>query len=346
MDATISIFPFLKMQDTTRAAMDNDRQIQHKVKFRKKFSVFLLCLIISVFMWLFIKLTRDYTVDFRFAIEYRHYPKNLVLTEAPDSVLAVGVNSKGFELILARYLHGSRHLTVDFNEFRIRHNQGGYYTHIVTAQLMPQIGKQLPSSRSIEYVSPDTLTLHFTNAARKKVPVLLRLNTNFRKQYQLYDRVEVKPDSVFVTASREVLDTLRYIETKNITKKNLDENQRFSLPLVLPLKPGQMRVSSDTVEVFIPVEKYTEATISVPILPKQTSSKFVLKTFPDKCTITCLVPLRDFRSVDADLFSVSVVFDPENIQGTNKLKLELAKSPARVKVLKIVPEEVEFIILK
>jgi hypothetical protein len=335
------------MQDTTRAAMDNDRQIQHKVKFRKKLSVFLLCMLLSVFMWLFIKLTHDYTVDFHFDIEYRHYPKNLVLTEAPDSVLAVGVNSKGFELITAHYLHGSRHLIVDFNEFRIRHNLGGgYYTHIVTAQLMPQIGKQLPSSRSIEYVSPDTLTLHFTNATRKKVPVLLRLNTSFRKQYQLYDRIEVKPDSVFVTASREVLDTLRYIETKSMTKKNLDENQRFSLPLILPLKPGQLRVSSDTVEVFIPVEKYTEATISLPILPKQTSSKFVLKTFPDKCTITCLVPLRDFRSVDADLFSVFVSSDPAKIQGTNKLKVELAKSPARVKVLKIVPEEVEFIFLK
>jgi hypothetical protein len=334
------------MQDSSKAAMDNARQNQHKVKFRKKISVFLLCLILSVLMWMFIKLTRDYTADFHFSIDYRNYPKNLVLTESPDSILVVGVNAKGFELISARYLHGSRNLLVDFKDVRIRHNQGGYFARIATGQLMPQIGHQLPASRKIEFVSPDTITLRFTDAARKKVPVLLRLSSSFRKQYQLYDRVQVEPDSVIVTASRTVLDTLNYIETAHIAKNNLDENQQFRLPLIIPLKTGQMRVGPDTVNIFIPVEKYTEATLSVPIIPEHVSTKYVLKTFPDKCTITCLVPLRDFRSMDANLFSAVVSFDPAKIPDIKKLKVELVKSPARIKVLKIVPEEVEFIILK
>jgi hypothetical protein len=334
------------MQDSAKAAMDNARQSQHKVKFRKKLSVFLLCLLLSLSMWLFIKLTRDYTVDFHFAIGYKHYPKNLVLTEAPDSILVVGVNAKGFELISAKYLHGSRNLMVDFKDVRIRHNQNGYYAHIATSQLMPQISQQLPAARKIEFVSPDTISIHFTNAYRRKVAVKLNLNTSFRKQYQLYDRVQIKPDSVYVTASRTVLDTLKSIATKYASKKNLNENQRFRVPLTLPLKPGQMRVSSDTIEVFIPVEKFTEATISVPVTTIQTSSSYVLKTFPDKCTVTCLVPLRDFKNVDADLFSLVVSFDPAKIADRKKLEVKVAKSPARVRVIKVEPEEVEFIILK
>lgn len=334
------------MQDSPRAAMDNARQNKHNVRFRKKLSVFVLCLLLSVFMWLFIKLTRDYTVDFHFTIDYKHYPKNLVLTEAPDSTLTIGVNAKGFELISARYLHSSRSLTVDIKDIRIRHGQGGYYAHMATSQLMQQISQQLPASRSVTYLSPDTLTLQFTNAAHKKVPVILRLTSSFHKQYQLYNHVQVKPDSVFVTASRAVLDTLRFITTKHITLNNLEENQHFRLPLILPLKTGQMRLSDDTVEVFIPVEKYTEAKITVPIVPVQTSSDFVIKTFPDKCTVTCLVPLRDFRNVDAHLFRAVVSINQANIANTKKLKVELSKSPARVKVLKVEPEDVEFIILK
>ena len=326
--------------------MDNARQNQHKVNIRKKLSVFLLCLFLSVTMWLFIKLTRDYTVDFHFTIEYRHYPKNLVLTETPDSTLSVGVNAKGFELISARYLHGSHHLLVDFKDVHIHHNQGGYHAHIATSQLMQQISQALPASRNIAYISPDTLTLHFTEAARKKVAVKLNLKASFRKQFQLYDRVQIKPDSIYVTASRAVLDTLRFIETRQISRSNLDENQRFRSALILPLKPGQLRISRDSIEIFIPVEKYTEATLTVPVIPQQTSTKLAVKTFPDKCAITCLVPLRDFRSVDADLFSVIVTIDPINIPGSKKLKLKLVKSPERVKVLKIVPDEVEFIILK
>jgi hypothetical protein len=334
------------MQDSVRVTMHSARQNQHNVKFRKKISVFLLCLLLSLLMWLFIKLTRDYTVDFNFKIEYRHYPRNLVLSETPDSILTVGVNAKGFELISARYLHGKRHLLVDFNDVRIRHSQGGYYARIATSQLMPQIGHQLPTSRNIAYKSPDTLTLHFTDAAHKKVPVILRLSSSFSKQYQLYDRVQVEPDSITVTASMAVLDTLRYIETQHVTKKKLDESQRFSLPLILPLKPGQMRISDDTVEIYIPVEQYTEAEFIVPISPAKSSSKSVLKMFPDKCTITCLVALRDFKNIEAGMFQVNAFVDNAKISNVKKLKIELIKSPARVKVLKVSPAEVEFIILK
>lgn len=325
--------------------MGNSSQEQQKGKFRKKFSIFLLCLLISVFMWMFIKLTRDFTLDFRFAVAYENLPKHLILSEIPDSLLTIGLNAKGFELLSAKYLHGKRKLLINCKDERIRHNSGGYYMHIVVSRLLPQINQQLPSSRSIAYISPDTITLRFTKASHKKVPVILRLTSSFRKQYLLYDRVQLKPDSVFVTASSSVLDTLRFIESEAVAKTNLDESQRFSLPLRLPLSLGEIRISSDTIEVFIPVEKFAEATFIVPIVVKGASSKSLIKIFPDKCSITCLVPVKDFSSIDASNFAVNVLFDPS--QGkAKKLKVELTLSPKRIKILKISPAEVEFIILK
>lgn len=325
--------------------MGNSSQAQQKGKFRKKLSIFLLCLLISILMLLFIKLTRDYTLDFRFAIAYENFPKHLVLSEVPDSLLTIGLNAKGFELLSAMYLHGKRNLTVNCKDERIRHNSGGYFMRVAVSRLMPQISQQLPSSRSIAYISPDTITLRFIEASHKKVPVILRLTKSFRKQYQLYDRILLIPDSVFVTADPAVLDTLRYIESEAVAKINLDESQRFALPLKWPLRPGQIRLSADTVEVYIPVEKYTEADFTIPIEVKGASSKTLVKTFPDKCTIKCMVPVKDFRSIDASMFAVSVSFDP-SLTSARKLKLKLTHSPQRIKILKISPEEVEFIILK
>jgi hypothetical protein len=327
------------------AAMGNSSQKKPTGKLRKKFSVFLLCLLISMFMWLFIKLTRDYTLDFRFSINYKNFPKHLVLSEVPDSLLTIGLNAKGFELLSARYLHGKRNLMISCRDERIRHNSDGYFIRIAVSRLLPQISKQLPASRSITYLSPDTITLRFTDASRKKVPVILRLTSSFRKQYQLYDRVRLDPDSVFVTAASSVLDTLRFIESMPVTKTNLDESLRFPLALKLPLSPGQLRLSAESVEVFIPVEKYTEADFSVPIEVKGASSKTLIKTFPDKCTITCMVPLKDFRNINAGMFSAGISFNPDQAKN-NKLKVELTRSPQKIKILKISPEEVEFIILK
>lgn len=326
--------------------MGDTGKAQQKGKLRIKLSIFLLCLLISIFMWLFIKLTRDYTLDFRFAVAYKNFPKHLVLSEVPDSLITIGLNAKGFELLSARYLHGKRNLVVNCKDERMRHNSGGYFIRVAVSRLLPQISKQLPSSRSIAYISPDTLTLRFTEASRKKVPVMLRLSSSFRKQYQLYDRVQLNPDSVYVTAAPAVLDTLRFVETIAVTKSNLDESQRFSLALNIPMGQGQMKITTETVEVFIPVEKYTEAEFTVPInIIASATDKSHIKTFPDKCTITCMVPVKDFRSIDAGLFSVSVSFNPALIKA-RKLKVELTQSPQKVKILKIVPEEVEFIILK
>lgn len=325
--------------------MGNPIQAHQKRTFRKKLTIFFLCLLISILMLLFIKLTRDYTLDFHFTIAYKNFPKHLVLSEIPDSLLTIGLNAKGFELLSARYLHGKRNLIVNCKDERIRHNSGGFFMRIAVSRLLPQISQQLPSSRSFASISPDTITLRFSEAIRKKVPVMLRLTSSFRKQYQLYDRVQLKPDSVFVTAAPSVLDTLRFIESETVTRTNLDESQRFPIPLKLPLRPGQMRLSADTVEVFIPVEKYTEADFIIPIEVKGTSPKTLLKSFPDKCTITCMVPVKDFRSIDASMFAVSVSFDPSQIKA-KKLKVKLTLSPRRIKILKISPEEVEFIIVK
>jgi len=334
------------MHFSSSAIMGNSGNTQQRGKLRIKLSIFLLCLLISIFMWMFIKLTRDYTMDFRFAVAYKNFPKHLVLSEIPDSLITIGLNAKGFELLSARYLHGKRSLLVNCTEERIRHNSGGYYIRIAVSRMLPQISKQLPSSRSITYTSPDTITLHFTEASHKKVPVMLRLTSSFRKQFQLYDRVQLNPDSIVVTAAPSVLDTLRFIETVAVAKTNLDESQRFPVPLKIPLSPGQMRVSTDTVEVFIPVEKYTEAEFIVPIdILSSSSNKSHIKTFPDRCTITCMVPVKDFRNIDAGLFAVCVSYNPAQIKA-RKLKVELSLSPQRVKILKISPEEVEFILLK
>lgn len=325
--------------------MGNPDKARQKGKFRKKFSIFLLCLFLSTFMWLFIKLTRDYTLDFRFAITYKNFPKHLVLSDIPDSVLTIGLNAKGFKLLAARYLHRKPSLEVNCKDGRIRHNADGFYMRFVVSRLLPQLNKQLPSSHSITFVSPDTITLHFTDASHKKVPVMLRLATSFRKQYQLYDRIKLSPDSVIVTASPSVLDTLHFVETEAITKKNLDESQKFTLRLKVPLSPGQMRISDDSVQVFIPVEKYTEADFIVPIEVKGASGQTHIKTFPDKCTITCMVPVKDFRHVNAGMFSASAAFSPGLVK-TSKLKVSLTQWPQRINILKIAPAEVEFIILK
>ncbi len=325
--------------------MGNPDKAQLKGKFRKKFSIFLLCLFLSTFMWLFIKLTRDYTLDFRFSITYKNFPKHLVLSEVPDSLLTIGLNAKGFKLLASRYLHRKLSLQVDCKDGRIRHNANGYYMRFVVSRLMPQLNKQLPSSHNITFISPDSITLHFTDASHKKVPVMLRLVTSFRKQYQLYDRIKLSPDSVIVTASPSVLDTLRFVESEAITKKNLDENQKFPLRLKVPLNPGQMRISEDSVQVFIPVGKYTEADFIVPIEVKVASKQTHIKTFPDKCTVTCMVPVKDYRHVNAGMFSASAAFSPGLIK-TSKLKVSLTQWPQRIKILKITPAEVEFIILK
>ncbi|HNX43244.1 MAG TPA: hypothetical protein PKI35_02325 [Bacteroidales bacterium] len=328
-----------RQTDTT----ENIVTVQPKKSFRKKFGIFVVCLGISSLMWLFIELTRDYTTDLKYAVSFTNVPKDLILQNQNDSSITVGITAQGFELLTTRLFRKRHELTVDLSEIRIRKQSQGYSAYVPASKLLQQVARQIGFSKTVSYIRPDTLFFMFSDVYRKEVPVRLNFSYSFEQQFQLYDSIEWSPKTVIVSSIKDVIDTIRFVSTVRTVKTDIDSSLSFKIPLSRPLGRGMISYSTDSIRVRLPVQKFTETTFTIPVRIVGNTSQ--LKIFPDQAEIKCMVPMVDYRNIEADNFLATVQADGKTLTQNPKLRINLVNVPLGVKVIKVKPEFVEYIII-
>ena len=104
--------------------------------------------------------------------------------------------------------------------------------------------------------------------------------------------------------------------------------------------------SSDSVQVTIPVDQFTEGNMEVPIEVMNLPAGYSLKLFPDKVNLRFIVGISNLSRLNPGLFKVTVDYSKAGDGSNSKLKLELVESPSYINGIKMEPEKVEFIIRK
>ncbi|NJK94693.1 MAG: hypothetical protein HC905_07035 [Bacteroidales bacterium] len=137
------------------------------------------------------------------------------------------------------------------------------------------------------------------------------------------------------------MDTLKFVSTETIRKSRVNDTIRKQIDLV-PIRTLQYNL--EEVDILIPVEKYTEKTLSVPIEVVNLPSDLILKTFPGYVSISAMVAVTDYSKLNSDLFRVIVDYNDIDPQRTRKLKVNLVKSPGFIVNTKFTPKNVDFII--
>ncbi len=315
-------------------------------RLRYRFSVFFVCIALSTLMWGLIKLTREYEAPVKFHIVPENIPGGKILTGNPDSVITLTINAKGLDLY-SRMLPGrDNSLAVDLSGIKLVRNGDNYTGLLRTSKLLKSISAQLPAGARLIGVDTDTLHFTFSKSYRKRVPVHALLTLDFSKQYQLYDSLEIRPDSIWISGLREIVDTIAFVDTEKKAIRNLASNYTVILGLKIPQINPPVSLSNDSVTVTLNVEKFTEAEIDVPVSLNAGGKDVSYRTFPDKVRLTCRVAMRDYKRLDPSLFSIAVDYETAVNSGNNRVNVVVRRKPHFAKVVRIDPEKVEFLILK
>jgi hypothetical protein len=304
--------------------------------------VFLVCLVISILMWLFIELMKDYTDEIKYNVTFVNAPRDLILTHSGDSVISVGMNAQGFELLAAKYAHKLRDLTIDLSTLKIRTTADGYIAYLPSSRIVDQLGTQIRFDKEITYIKPDTLFFRFSKIFVKQVPVKLDMDYTLNGQYDITDSITFRPQFVTVSSIKSIIDTLSFITTQKLQLSQLDSSVNVKVALKKGYRARLLKFSTDSVTVKFKIEKVTEAGYAVPVSISGNGEN--VKIFPDKVEIVCRIPLSAYPHIEASDFSAEVEFLPTSIK-EKKLKVILIKTPEKVRVLKIRPAEVEYIII-
>ena len=304
--------------------------------------VFLVCLFISILMWLFIELMKDYTDEIKYKIAFTNAPKDLILTNSGENEISIGMNAQGFELLAAKYARKKRTLTIDLSTLKIRLTADGYTAFLPSTRIMEQLGKQIRFEKEITSIKPDTLFFRFSEIYRKQVPVRPNVSYTLNGQYDITDSISFSPQFVTVSSIKSIIDTLSFVKTQKLTLNQLDSSVSVKVALYKGPSASVLKYSTDSVTVNLKVEQVTEAGYTVPVAISGNGEN--VKIFPDKVEIVCRVPLSVYPHIGVSDFATQVEYLP-SLTKEKRLKVTLVKVPEKVRVLKIIPADVEYIII-
>lgn len=315
------------------------------LKARTRFLFFLICVIFSIFLWLLIKLSDTYKTTINYPVKYINLPENKIYTNILPAHISVDIEAKGYSLLQHRF--SSKHDTLIIN-YASEHGllQGNNDVHFISLKnRKEELRNQLKDAGNILSVSPDTVFFNFADKEVKMLKVKLNAQLSFKKQFQIKDSITITPSYIEIYGPLINIKDLQEIETEEIVLSDISEDKQFNLDLKIPHSiPVYYRFSHKEVNVKIPVERYTETSLQLPIEPINLPNGFDVVLIPDKAEVVIQVPFSKYKSVQQEEWKLQVDF--ENYSQKNRLPLNLKSYPAFVRISQIKPNEVEFILIK
>jgi Uncharacterized protein conserved in bacteria len=299
---------------------------------------FLLFLALSSAFWFIHALGKEKETTISIPIRFVGLPLNVVVTNSPPEKIRINIKDQGLKL-----LDYSRSeltpLTIDLS--RTFYKKGEIL--ITTEQLSGKIKKYLkmyPSTTILD-VHPDSILIQYQKLGLKKLPIRLVSNIQLMHQYMLSDKIKLEPEYVTVSGPKEVLDTLKAINTELVEYKELKD----TVHAVCQLKPVKLlRYSVRKVKLSINVEPFTERKVEIPVISINCPPNLSVRTFPAVVTATYTVGLSHFNSLYPNDIQVYLDYNELKIHNLSKQNLKIRNNTSYISNIRISPQEVEFIL--
>ncbi len=303
-------------------------------KEKRKFSVFIACVIAAIASWLFFALSAFYQFTVQARIHYKNVPAFRSVHPLQPGIVNVNMEAAGWYLLLSKFKSKEHVIGVDLQEVAKRN-------FVTFSNQLNRINKDFKPGK-VTAVSPDTLFFDFSKNTVKKVPLKLVSRLDFENQYNISGKTAINPDSVTLTGPADALRRITEWQTDSLIVKKV---RKDVLSVVATKASGVLNINvfPSTATVAIPVGEFTETTLDVP-LKVFNNHEYEVKLLPEKVRITFMVSLKDFRSSGRNSFTAGVDFNQWLLQKYNELPVMLRKVPAFVKVIKYEPQTVDFII--
>ncbi len=311
-----------------------------KLRNDKRIVVFSVCLLIAASLWFLNVMGKDYTTVLSYSVKYVNPPKNLFLANTPPSKLELNVQAHGFTLLRHKLAFSFSPIVLDLSAISQSLESDNNEYRVPSENLIRRIETQVSKEITINGVSPQTFSLVFDSLNTKIVPVSPLVELNFKPQFNLKGIVESKPDSVKITGPAAVLDTLTILHTEEVTFEGLDKSIEQFVNVV---HPGNTEISPEKVEVIVPVEKFTEKKISLPVQLINLPEDVNLKLFPPNIAVTVMVGLSEYEKVSTRDFTATVDFT-QALSGENYLEVSVETNKDYIQLMKVVPNSIEYLI--
>jgi YbbR domain-containing protein len=311
-----------------------------KLKNDRRIVVFAICLFIASALWFLDALGKNYMASLFYPVKYINPPENLFLASTPPSRIELKVEAHGFTLLRHKLSFVSSPIILNINTIRENNPGTGKSVTIQSESLVRRISEQISQEITVTGVSPGSITLNFDTLDTKTLPVRVDVDLELRSQFYLSGVISTEPESLRISGPASVLDTLEYVITQPRQFKALDASVIRQIPLV---QPENTRLSTEVVQLNIPVERFTEKEFKIPVQVRNKPEGVKVKLFPSEVQVSFLVSLSRYESITAFDFKAFVDYEDARINNET-LDVTLETQPSFIEMVRFTPASVEFLI--
>ena len=146
----------------------NARQ-RRSEKFRNQLYIFLICLVLSIFIWALVRLSKEYYYSIEYHLVYTQVPSNLRILHLSDSTINLRIKIQGFEFFSEQFIIKQyREVEVSLHNVRLLYSGEHTRGYLLTNRIGKEVISQNNFPSEVYFVSPDTLFFEFEKQTVKK----------------------------------------------------------------------------------------------------------------------------------------------------------------------------------
>lgn len=303
-----------------------------------KIVTFLICLCIASLLWVVHALNKNYKYTLTIPVKFTRLPENkLIIGELPEK-LQVDIKTSGLKLLFIKLRKLPTEVLIDFNTLKTNAKSQAYSISNGNFNVQNIINFDV----DVVKIRPDTLFFSSEKGTSRLIPVKANLQASFLPGYSAITKPSLSPAYISVTGDTPYIDNIDTIYTQNINLKDVHEN--YSGTVAIKKLPN-LNYSAKEVQLNFTVDRLAETSIKIPVQIMNRSSSETVKLLPEFVTIHYLVAMKEYDNIDASSFKATVNFD--DILAKNKtLTIDLVRSPSEVRIIRIEPATISYLIYK
>lgn len=307
------------------------------IKQQQKLRIFAVSILVSFIAWCVFALSNKYSYRVTAPVQYVNSPEEKAFHPLQSDTVALNVEGSGWQILFSKLRLQPQVFKVDLSGLKTRN-------WVIFSTQINSLNRQVSGNQRIISVSPDTLYFDFSKQTVKKVPVNLISNLSFKKQYNITDDILLEPSFVTVTGPAEDIKLIHKWDTELIELKDIDGSVNTGISLKGKEK-GNLGVYPTRIKLKIPVGEMTEKVLEVPIRIRNGKKGYSTTLLPGNVRVTVNVPLEYYADIKRSSFDIVVNFEDSDYTSRN-LPIEIIDKPDYCTILKIEPQNVDYILKK
>ncbi len=267
-------------------------------------------------------------------IQYTGKPSAIGLADGglPDTVM-IEVRDAGSRL--NAYHKESLRLTIDLHPYI--HGEKGTI-HVPSDALRRSISDILQGTSRLIETSPEELRCAYFTEQEKSVPVFSRCDITPAVEYQMVGNPTLSRTRLKLFGQDKTLQKIDTVYTERMRIEQLCDTTVLRVALDIP---HGVRAETDSVDIRVITERFTEKKFIVPIHLTGVPDGRRIRLFPPEVEVTVRVGMAHFAQIQPNDVHVTCRYSPER---EDKLDVELSYTNPFITAAWVYPGVVEFLV--